>query len=138
MGPSPGIMATKRALAIRYDTAATCMCTANTPSRLTIAAENDIVINGNLTTPVNGEGTPDDHALLGLIANKLRAHLPSGASKRTKAQAQELETTRESQLESAAGTKRNHLGRDRSSGFENGSQGPRGSEYEIVVTKFEV
>ena len=36
---------------------------------LTIAAENDIVINGNLTTPVNGEGTPTTNALLGLIAN---------------------------------------------------------------------
>jgi Tfp pilus assembly protein PilE len=36
---------------------------------LTIAAENDVVINGNLTTPVNGEGTPTTNALLGLIAN---------------------------------------------------------------------
>jgi Tfp pilus assembly protein PilX len=36
---------------------------------LTIAAENDVVINGNITTPVNGEGTPTTNALLGLIAN---------------------------------------------------------------------
>ncbi len=36
---------------------------------LTIAAENDVIINGNITTPVNGEGTPTTNALLGLIAN---------------------------------------------------------------------
>ena len=36
---------------------------------LTIAAENDVVINGNLTTPVNSEGTPTTNDLLGLIAN---------------------------------------------------------------------
>ncbi len=36
---------------------------------LTIAAENDVIINGNLTTPVNGEGAPTTNALLGLIAN---------------------------------------------------------------------
>jgi Tfp pilus assembly protein PilX len=36
---------------------------------LTIASENDIVINGNITTPVNAEGTPTSNALLGLIAN---------------------------------------------------------------------
>ncbi|HEY2140984.1 MAG TPA: hypothetical protein VGG98_02850, partial [Solirubrobacteraceae bacterium] len=36
---------------------------------LTIAAQNDVVINGNLTTPVNGEGKPSSNALLGLIAN---------------------------------------------------------------------
>ena len=35
---------------------------------LTIAAENDVIINGNITTPVNGE-TPTTNALLGLIAN---------------------------------------------------------------------
>jgi len=35
---------------------------------LTIAAENDVVINGNITTPVTGE-TPNTNALLGLIAN---------------------------------------------------------------------
>src|ERR1035441_7393014 len=36
---------------------------------LTIAAQNDVVINGNITTPVNGEGKPTTNALLGLIAN---------------------------------------------------------------------
>jgi Tfp pilus assembly protein PilX len=36
---------------------------------LTIAAQNDVVINGNITTPVNGSGTPTGTALLGLIAN---------------------------------------------------------------------
>ncbi len=35
---------------------------------LTIAAENDVIINGNITTPVSGE-TPTTNALLGLIAN---------------------------------------------------------------------
>lgn len=39
----------------------------NTP--LTIAAENDIVINGEITTPVNGEGIPTTNGVLGLIAN---------------------------------------------------------------------
>jgi Tfp pilus assembly protein PilX len=41
----------------------------NYTSSLTIASENDIVINGNITTPVNSEGTPTTNALLGLIAN---------------------------------------------------------------------
>jgi Tfp pilus assembly protein PilX len=41
----------------------------NYTDSLTIASENDIVINGNITTPVNGEGTPTTNALLGLIAN---------------------------------------------------------------------
>ncbi len=41
----------------------------NYTSSLTIASENDIVINGNITTPVNAEGTPTTNALLGLIAN---------------------------------------------------------------------
>ena len=36
---------------------------------LTIVAENDVVINGNLTTPRNGQGEPTSNALLGLIAN---------------------------------------------------------------------
>jgi type II secretory pathway pseudopilin PulG len=35
---------------------------------LTIAAENDIVINGNITTPTS-EGVPSTNATLGLIAN---------------------------------------------------------------------
>jgi hypothetical protein len=36
---------------------------------LTIAAENDIVINGSVTTTVDAEGTPTTGAVLGLIAN---------------------------------------------------------------------
>jgi Tfp pilus assembly protein PilX len=35
---------------------------------LTIASENDVIINGNITTPISGE-TPTTNALLGLIAN---------------------------------------------------------------------
>ena len=38
-------------------------------SSLTIASENDVVINGNLTTPVNSAKVPTTNALLGLIAN---------------------------------------------------------------------
>jgi type II secretory pathway pseudopilin PulG len=41
----------------------------NNTGQLTIAAENDVVIRGNITTPVNGEGTPLTNAVLGLIAN---------------------------------------------------------------------
>jgi|HubBroStandDraft_3_1064219.scaffolds.fasta_scaffold27829_2 Tfp pilus assembly protein PilX len=37
-------------------------------SSLTIASENDVVVNGNLTTPTTG-GVPNSNALLGLIAN---------------------------------------------------------------------
>jgi len=37
-------------------------------SSLTIASENDIVINGNITTPTTA-GVPNSNALLGLIAN---------------------------------------------------------------------
>jgi hypothetical protein len=36
---------------------------------LTIASENDVVIDGSITTPVNGEGVPTTNAVLGLIAN---------------------------------------------------------------------
>jgi hypothetical protein len=36
---------------------------------LTVAAENDVIINGNLTTPTNSSGVPTTNALLGLIAN---------------------------------------------------------------------
>ena len=35
---------------------------------LTIAAQNDVVINGNITTPTS-EGKPSTNAMLGLIAN---------------------------------------------------------------------
>jgi Tfp pilus assembly protein PilX len=40
----------------------------NYASSLTIASENDIVINGNVTTPTSG-GVPTSNAMLGLIAN---------------------------------------------------------------------
>jgi hypothetical protein len=35
---------------------------------LTIASENDVIVNGNITTPTTG-GVPNTNALLGLIAN---------------------------------------------------------------------
>jgi Tfp pilus assembly protein PilX len=38
-------------------------------SSLTIASQNDVVINGNITTPHNSEGLPTSTAILGLIAN---------------------------------------------------------------------
>ncbi|HEY7966571.1 MAG TPA: hypothetical protein VID68_06050 [Solirubrobacteraceae bacterium] len=41
----------------------------NYSQSLTIASDNDIVINGSITTPVNGSGVPTGNALLGLIAN---------------------------------------------------------------------
>lgn len=36
---------------------------------LTVAAENDIIINGNLTPPVDAKGEPTTNAVLGLVAN---------------------------------------------------------------------
>lgn len=42
----------------------------NNTGQLTIAAENDVVIDGNLTTPINAETKiPTTNAVLGLIAN---------------------------------------------------------------------
>jgi Tfp pilus assembly protein PilX len=41
----------------------------NYEESLTIASENDVVINGNITTPTNSEGVPTGNALLGLVAN---------------------------------------------------------------------
>jgi Tfp pilus assembly protein PilX len=41
----------------------------NYTSSLTIATDNDIVINGSITTPVDSKGVPTTNALLGLIAN---------------------------------------------------------------------
>jgi hypothetical protein len=43
----------------------------NYKQSLTIAAQNDVIINGNITTPGSseGEGKPTTNALLGLIAN---------------------------------------------------------------------
>jgi Tfp pilus assembly protein PilX len=38
-------------------------------SSLTIAAQNDVIVNGNITTEVNGEGVPTSNSLLGLVAN---------------------------------------------------------------------
>jgi Tfp pilus assembly protein PilX len=52
---------------------------------LTIAAQNDVIINSNITTPVNGEGKPSTNALLGLIANNfVRVYHPlTGAREKT-------------------------------------------------------
>jgi hypothetical protein len=36
---------------------------------LTIATDNDIIVNGNITTPVDASGVPTGNALLGLIAD---------------------------------------------------------------------
>jgi Tfp pilus assembly protein PilX len=41
----------------------------NYNTSLTIASDNDIIINGSITTPVNSSGVPTTSALLGLIAN---------------------------------------------------------------------
>jgi Tfp pilus assembly protein PilX len=41
----------------------------NYTSSLTIASDNDIVIDGSITTTVDGSGVPTTNALLGLIAN---------------------------------------------------------------------
>jgi Tfp pilus assembly protein PilX len=49
---------------------------------LTIASDNDIIINGNITTPVNGSGVPTTNALLGLIANDfVRIYHPLSGSR---------------------------------------------------------
>jgi Tfp pilus assembly protein PilX len=49
----------------------------NYTGQLTIASENDVVIDGNITTPVNGEGIPTSNAVLGLIAdNFVRVYHP--------------------------------------------------------------
>ena len=41
----------------------------NYTQSLTIASDNDIIINGSITTPVDGSGVPTRNALLGLVAN---------------------------------------------------------------------
>jgi Tfp pilus assembly protein PilX len=41
----------------------------NYNTSLTIASDNDIIINGSITTPVNSSGVPTGTAVLGLIAN---------------------------------------------------------------------
>jgi hypothetical protein len=103
---------------------------------LTIAAENDVVINGNLTTPVNGEGTPTTNALLGLIANNfVRIYHPVVETYEGKGP--ELETTGV-QLKGAS-----HEETIRAEPLESGLKMEvknSGSEYEIVVTnsKYEV
>jgi len=49
----------------------------NYTGQLTIASENDVVINGSITTPVNSEGVPTTNAVLGLIAdNFVRIYHP--------------------------------------------------------------
>lgn len=46
---------------------------------LTIGAENDIVVNGNLTPPVEAKGEPTTNAVLGLVANNfVRVYHPVG------------------------------------------------------------
>lgn len=51
----------------------------NYTGQLTIAAENDVIINGSITTPVNGEGIPTTNAVLGLISNNfVRIYHPVG------------------------------------------------------------
>jgi Tfp pilus assembly protein PilX len=54
----------------------------NYTGQLTIASENDVVIDGNITTPVNGEGVPTTNAVLGLIAdNFVRVYHPLNGSR---------------------------------------------------------
>ena len=54
---------------------------------LTIASQNDIVINGNITTPRNAEGIPTSNAMLGLIANNfVRIYHPLTGSRENKFQ----------------------------------------------------
>jgi Tfp pilus assembly protein PilX len=49
----------------------------NYTSSLTIASDDDIIINGNVTTPVDSNGNPTTNALLGLIAdNYVRVYHP--------------------------------------------------------------
>jgi hypothetical protein len=101
---------------------------------LTIAAENDVVINGNLLTPTEPEnsptGVPTTNALLGLIANNfVRVYHPVVETYEGKGT--ELETTGV-QLEGAS-----HKETIRAEPLESGLRmevKPSGSEYEIVVT----
>jgi hypothetical protein len=54
----------------------------NYTKSLTIGAENDVVINGSITTTVNAEGTPTTGAVLGLIANNfVRLYHPMEGSR---------------------------------------------------------
>jgi Tfp pilus assembly protein PilX len=62
-GPSPG-----------YNSAEMVSCgdvyvNGKYTSSLTVAAQNDVIINGNITTEVSGEGVPTSNAMLGLVAN---------------------------------------------------------------------
>jgi Tfp pilus assembly protein PilX len=51
---------------------------------LTIAAQNDVIINGNLIGPHNSEGTPTGTVMLGLIANNfVRIYHPLSGSRGT-------------------------------------------------------
>jgi len=51
---------------------------------LTIGAENDIVINGNLVPPVEASGEPSTNAVLGLVANNfVRVYHPVGSGTNT-------------------------------------------------------
>ncbi len=53
----------------------------NNTGQLTIAAEGDVIIDGNITTPVNSERIPTTNAVLGLIANNfVRVYHPESGS----------------------------------------------------------
>jgi Tfp pilus assembly protein PilX len=67
-GPQPRYLGNE----LKAETDTTCgnvYVHGNYEESLTIGSENDVVINGNITTPINSEGEPTTNALLGLIAN---------------------------------------------------------------------
>jgi Tfp pilus assembly protein PilX len=67
-GPKPRYLGNK----LGAETDTTCgnvYVHGNYEESLTIGSENDVVINGNITTPTNSQGEPTTSALLGLIAN---------------------------------------------------------------------
>jgi hypothetical protein len=66
----------------------------NYTSSLTIGAENDIIINGNLKPPVEAKGEPTTNAVLGLVANNfVRVYHPVGQT--YKAEGAKEETCKE-------------------------------------------
>ncbi len=69
----------------------------NNTGQLTIAAENDVVIDGNLTTPINSEtAIPTTNAVLGLIADNFVRDLPP--AKQTGNEYEECSPPRERRL----------------------------------------
>jgi Tfp pilus assembly protein PilX len=96
---------------------------------LTISSENDVIINGNITTPVNGEGTPTTNALLGLIANNfVRVYHPVVETYEGKAP--ELETANHKETIKVE-PKSPKLGKE----LEVEVKAVNASEYEVVVLK---